>query len=480
LSATAINWLVVLVYFSITLGLGERLGRGQRDLSDYFLAGRRMPWWSACLSIVGTETSTLTFVGVPAIAYTGDLTFLQVALGYVVGRFLVAWWLVPAYFAGEIETAYQVLADRFGERAQAAASLVFLVSRSLADGVRLFATALVLQALLPMPLWVAISGVAGVTLIYTLRGGLRAVIWNDAVQLGIYMGGAVVALAILASRLPDGLAAALGTLAADGRLRVFDLAWDPSQAYTFWAGILGGAVLTMATHGTDQMFVQRLLSCGTIGSARRAVIGSGILVFAQMALFLLIGSLLAVFFSAYPPEPALTTPDQAFPRFIADQMPPGLGGLVIAAVFAAAMSTLSSSMSSLASASTLDFALRGSRRRRLDDEASLRLSRRSTLVWAFVLAAVAGMAQAWGSVLEAGLTITSITFGGVLGIFLVAALGWRLSDRAAVAALLTGVLAALVVQQTTTLAWTWLTPLGALATLLVAALAGDRSPASER
>lgn len=475
MSVTAINWLVVLAYFAATLMLGERLGRGQRDLSDYFLAGRRMPWWSACLSIVGTETSTLTFVGVPAIAFTGDLTFLQVALGYVVGRFLVAWWLIPGYFAGEIETAYQLLGSRFGDRVQAVASVVFLVSRSLADGVRLFATALVLQALLPISLWVAIASVAGVTLIYTLRGGLRAVIWNDAVQLGVYMGGALIALLLLASRLPEGLPAALAELSGAGRLRVLDFALDPTLAYTFWAGILGGGVLTMATHGTDQMFVQRLLACGTIGSARRAVIGSGLLVFAQMGLFLAIGSLLSVFFAASPPSPPLTSPDQAFPRFIVDQMPPGLGGLVIAAVFAAAMSTLSSSMSSLASASTLDFALRGARRGTVDVEASLRLSRWSTLIWAVVLAAVAGLAQAWGSVLEAGLTITSITFGGVLGIFLVAALGWRLRDGAAVAALLAGVVAALAAQQGTSLAWTWLTPLGTMVTLGVAALARDRS-----
>jgi len=219
------------------------------------------------------------------------------------------------------------------------------------------------------------------------------------------------------------LSATVAELAAADKLRFLDLSWDPTVAYTFWAGLLGGAVLTMATHGTDQMFVQRLLACGNVGAARRAVIGSGFLVFGQMALFLLLGALLSVFYVAVPPDPALASADQAFPRFIADHMPPGLAGLVIAAVFAAAMSTLSSSMSSLASASTLDFWLRGAGRGDVGAELSLRISRASTFGWAVVLALVAGLAQAWGSVLEAGLTITSITFGGVLGIFLVAALG---------------------------------------------------------
>ena len=202
MSAIMIDWAVVLAYFAGTIWLGSRLGRGQRDLEDYFLAGRRTPWLAASLSIVGTETSTLTFVGVPAIAFTGNLGFLQVAAGYVLGRLLVAWWLVPAYFEGRIHTAYELLAHRFGERVRRFSSGVFLVSRVLADGVRLFATALVLQALLPMPLPVAILLVTGVTLYYTMRGGLRAVIWNDAVQLVVYVGGAAIAAWILLQSLP--------------------------------------------------------------------------------------------------------------------------------------------------------------------------------------------------------------------------------------------------------------------------------------
>ena len=472
-TATMIDWAVVLAYFAGTIWLGSRLGRGQRDLEDYFLAGRRTPWLAASLSIVGTETSTLTFVGVPAIAFTGDLGFLQVAAGYVVGRFLVAWWLVPAYFEGRIHTAYELLESRFGDRVRRFSSGVFLVSRVLADGVRLFATALVLQALLPMPLPVAILLVTGVTLYYTMRGGLRAVIWNDAVQLVVYVGGAALAAWILVRALPGGWAGALPGLEAAGKLRVFDFGWGWERPYTFWAGIVGGAFLTMATHGTDQMFVQRLLACRSAGDARKAVVTSGVLVFGQMVLFLLIGALLFSFYGEFPPATPFESADQVFPRFIASELPAGLGGLVIAAVFAAAMSTLSSSMSSLASASTFDFG----RRLKGSDAAALRASRVLTAGWAAALAGVAVLARAWGSVLEAGLTITSITFGPVLGVFGLGVLGRRIRESTVLAAMGVGLLVAAGAQLFTPLAWTWLTPLGAVVTFGLGWILGDRSAA---
>lgn len=462
-----VDWIIVLAYFAATVWLGERVGRGQTSVDDYFLAGRRMPWWSTALSIVGTETSTLTFVGVPAIAFGGDLGFLQVAAGYVVGRMVVAWLLVPAYFEGRISTAYELLARRFGGAVQQLASAIFIVSRCLADGVRLFATALVLQALLPMPLSVAIGAVTGVTLIYTLRGGLKAVIWNDAVQLLVYLAGAGAATLILLGKIPGGWAGAREVLEPLGKLDVLHWEWSWASPYTVWAGVLGGAALTTATHGTDQMFVQRLLACGTVRDSRRAVIASGLLVFAQMGLFLVIGSLLFVFYRPQGAALPFADADQAFPYFIAHELPAGLGGLVIAAVFAAAMSTLSSSMSSLASASTLDFALR---RRGGTGAGAMRLSHRATAVWAGVLALVAVVARSWGSVLEAGLTITSITFGGVLGVFLLGLSRWRLPQAAVALALAAGVAASLLAQQLTPLAWTWLTPLGAVVTVAAGAL----------
>ena len=469
--AAMIDWAVVLAYFAGTIWLGSRLGRGQRDLEDYFLAGRRTPWLAASLSIVGTETSTLTFVGVPAIAFTGDLGFLQVAAGYVVGRFLVAWWLVPAYFEGRIHTAYELLESRFGDRVRRFSSGVFLVSRVLADGVRLFATALVLQALLPMPLPVAILMVTGVTLYYTMRGGLRAVIWNDAVQLVVYVGGAALAAWILVRALPGGWAGALPGLEAAGKLRVFDFGWGWERPYTFWAGIVGGAFLTMATHGTDQMFVQRLLACRTASDARKAVVTSGVLVFGQMVLFLFIGALLFSFYTEFPLSTPFESADQVFPRFIATELPAGLGGLVIAAVFAAAMSTLSSSMSSLASASTFDFGRRLTR----SDEAALRASRILTAGWAVALAGVAVLARAWGSVLEAGLTITSITFGPVLGVFGLGVAGRRVQESAVLIAMGVGFFVAAGAQVFTPLAWPWLTPLGAVVTFGLGWLLSDRS-----
>ncbi len=474
MSPAAINAVIVAVYFALTIWIGRRFAGPQGSLDDYLLAGRDMPWWAAAFSIVATETSTLTFIGLPGIAFGGDLTFLQVALGYVVGRFFVAAVLVPGYFDGRYSTAYEVLAHRFGGNAQTTASLIFVINRVLADGVRLFATALVLVALLPLGLPealrlpVSIGLVIGVTLYYTLRGGLRAVIWNDVVQQVIYVGGAGLSALILLSRIPGGWSAARADLAAAGKLTWLNPAIDFSIPYTLLGGLVGGAVLTAATHGTDQMFVQRLLATGSRRGARKAVIASGVLVFAQIALFLWIGTLLFAFYQAAPPSQPFGANDTVFPRFIAEELPVGLGGLVIAAVFAAAMSTLSSSLSSLASTSTLDLWGRMSSTSASGDTAmlaALRLSRRFTVVWAVALAGVAFLAQAWGSVLEAGLTITSITFGAVLGIFLVGQTRWRLSANQASIAMIVGIVVLVVVQLGGNLAWTWYTLLGAFVTI---------------
>lgn len=528
MSGAAISWGIVVAYLSATVWLGRRLGRGQRTVEDYFLAGRRMPWWAASLSIVGTETSTLTFVGVPAIAYGGDFTFLQVALGYVVGRIGVAAVLVPGYFKGELQTAYELLAGRFGGRVRTLSSAVFMASRCLADGVRLFATALVLQVLLPrgalelvglpaetsqdVVLLVAILLVAGVTLAYTLIGGLRAVIWNDVVQLLLYLVGAGVAAWTLLAAIPGGWQGAAGMLRPADKLRWLELGWDISNPYTFWAGLVGGAVLTAATHGTDQMFVQRLLACGDRRRAQLALIVSGVVVFAQMALFLWIGGLLYAFYTVQPPAVEFVTNDQVFPRFIAEQLPPAIGGLVIAALLAAAMSTLSSSLSSLASASTLDVWARrrgaGERRSaaenagrdgggsRPDDSTEqdataaqaapgLQASRWMTAAWAAALAGVALLARSVDSVLEAGLSITSVTFGGVLGIFLVGLTSWRLGEGRAAVAMGAGIAVMLLVVLAPAVpvlaaplravglegvAWTWYTSIGATTTFLCAAL----------
>ena len=491
MTSITVNALIVAAYFALTLWIGRRFSGPQGSLDDYMLAGRNMPWWAAAFSIVATETSTLTFIGLPGIAYGGNLTFLQVALGYVVGRFFVAMVLVQTYFNGRFSTAYQVLALRFGSSAQTTASLVFIVNRVMADGVRLFATALVLIELLPLGipvvarLPVSIGLIIGVTLYYTVRGGLRAVIWNDFVQQIIYVGGAALAGWILLHRLPGGWTNVTAGLVEAGKLQWLDANFDFSAEffavpYTFLGGIIGGAVLTAATHGTDQMFVQRLLATGSPKRAKQAVIASGFLVFAQVLLFLSIGSLLYAFYQTAPPAVPFASNDSVFPRFIAEELPLGLGGLVIAAVFAAAMSTLSSSLNSLASASTIDL-WRRSVRSGLPDEvydnvteqgvqAELTMSHRFTVAWAFGLALVAFVAQAWGSVLEAGLTITSITFGAVLGIFVVGRVGWRLGGYQASIAMLVGIGVLLFVHIQGTIARTWYTLLGALVTITCAGL----------
>lgn len=492
MTPVVVNALIVVAYFVLTLWIGRRFAGPQGSLDDYILAGRNIPWWASAFSIVATETSTLTFIGLPGIAYGGNLTFLQVALGYVVGRFFVAGVLVQSYFDGRFSTAYQLLALRFGGSAQTTAALVFVANRVMADGVRLFATALVLIELLPLGvpavarLPISIGLVIGVTLYYTLRGGLRAVIWNDFVQQIIYVGGAALSGWILLRRIPGGWTNVTTELADAGKLRWLDFSFEFgleffAVPYTFLGGIIGGAVLTAATHGTDQMFVQRLLATGSPRRAKQAVVASGILVFAQIALFLSIGALLYAFYQSVPPTVPFASNDTVFPRFIAEELPLGLGGLVIAAVFAAAMSTLSSSLSSLASVSTIDLWRRAVGGSGPEDELrggndeqgtqyALRMSHRFTVLWAFGLALVAFVAQAWGSVLEAGLTITSITFGAILGIFLVGQAGWRLGAYQASTAMLVGIGVLLFVHVQGGIAWTWYTLLGALVTIACAGL----------
>jgi len=352
---TALDYAVLSFYLVASAVLGALIGRGQKNINDYFLAGKQVPWWAISFSIVATETSTLTFIGVPAIAYAGNLAFLQVILGYFFGRLLVSFFLIPSYFKGEIQTAYEVLNLRFGRQVQNFSAFLFQASRSLADGVRLFATGLVLSVVTDISDQWSVVMIGVVTIIYTLYGGMRAVIWNDVIQLLIYITGATLAFFIILNRIPGGWSEVVSLAAPLNKFQFLDFTLSFSVAYTFWAGLLGGSFITFATHGTDQMMVQRYLACGNKKGSQLALILSGFLVFAQFLLFLIIGVMLYAFYQHFPLDQELEQMDRIFPIFIVQQMPPGISGLIIAAIFAAAMSTLSSSLNSLASSSVNDF-----------------------------------------------------------------------------------------------------------------------------
>jgi solute:Na+ symporter, SSS family len=485
---SAVDYAVLAIYLvGITL-FGSRFRRSHHSVKDYFLGNRQTPWVVISLSIVATETSTLTLVGVPALAYTvyarpeqgGSFTYLQVVAGYVIARFVISWLLIPAYFQGEMLTAYELLNRRFGHQAKHFAASLFLVMRALAEGVRVFAASLVLAAVLGasvpgLPhLWLwSIIIVGLLTLVYTFEGGIAAVIWTDLVQLVIYIGGSLLAAYMLLHLVPGGWFAITADARASGKLQVISWSWDFSVPFTFWAGVIGGCFLTMASHGTDQLLVQRLLTCRNQRESQFALILSGFVVFAQFVLFLTIGMMLHAYYAGHA-LPPMATNDEIFPAFIVRSLPHGIAGLVIAAIFAAAMSNLSGSLNSLASSTVLDFYQPIAGRFAEDDRSMLRLSRWLTAAWGLVLIAIAILARGWGSVFTVGLTIASIVYGPMLGAFLLGVLTTTATERGAMAGIGVSLAAMIAVRIFTPLAWTWYVLAGTTICVVVGMLVSRR------
>ena len=424
---TPIDYVVIAAYLLGVVGFGIWAGGRQRSADDYFLGGRDLPWWAVCFSVVATETSTLTVVGVPAVAYGGTLTFLQITLGYLVGRMVVGHFLLPRYYAGQLQTAYAFLGQRFGGRMQAVASVTFLGTRLLADGVRLFATAIPIKVIatmagLDVSYFAVIAVIGGVTALYTLVGGLRAVVWMDVVQMGLYVGGALAAIGFLLGDVPSGW---WNDAVAAGKTTVIDLGLDQSvgrwvtQPYTLGTAVVGGAIFSMASHGTDQLIVQRLLACRNERDGRKALLGSALVVMVQFALFLGVGLLLWAHYGGASVEAlGLQRGDEVFPKYIVEGLPPGLSGLILAGIVAAAMSSLSSSLNALASSSLNDLYEQATGRS-LDVDRGLRVSRLLTLGWGVVFIGFASLFRdSSNPVVELGLSIASFTYGSLLGAFL--------------------------------------------------------------
>jgi SSS family transporter len=456
---------VIAAYVAGCTALGAWMGSKATGLKGYFLGESDIPAWAVMISIVATETSTVTFLSVPGVAYKtgGDFTFLQLPLGYVLGRIVIAVVLLPAYFRGEIQTAYQVLDERFGGPTRKTSSLLFLVSRALGDGLRLFLASKVLQQLTGWPIVAAILTVGAITVVYTFLGGMKAVIWTDVIQFSVYILGAIVSLVILARTLPGGFDRILAEASASGKFRVLDFSWDLTRPYTFWAGVLGGMVLNTATHGADQMMVQRYLSARSRRQAASALVASGFVVLAQFALFLFIGASLWVFYREFPPDFGTSSTggrsfgsDDAFSYFIVNYLPTGLLGLVIAAIFSSAMGTLAGSLNSASSAILNDFyrPLTG----HSDERWLVRVSRGLTIAWGAVLIGVALLAtgiDASKSLVDSVLAIAAFTFGIVLGVFLLGVLTRRVDQRHALTGMLVGIVTVSYVTFATPLAYPW-------------------------
>jgi SSS family solute:Na+ symporter len=464
----AIDFSILALYLAGITLFGAHFRRGQKDLRDYFLGGRTAPWWAIACSIVATETSTLTIISTPGIAYGGNLGFLQLVLGYLLARVILCVVLIPQYFKGEFYTAYQLLEMRFGRRMKSAAAVVFLGTRALAEGVRISAIGKVVSVAFGTGDQISILIVAVLTLFYTFEGGMRAVIWTDVIQFLLYLTGSIVAFFLLLHKIPGGWhSVTLAAAAAGGKLSMFNFAFSLTQSYTFWSGLIGGTFLTMASHGTDQTIVQRLLSARNERDSKTALLASGVVVFIQFALFLVIGVMLFVYLRHAGPVLATSDPDRIFPEFIVRDMPVGLAGIVLASIFAIAMSNASGSLNSLASSSIMDLSRKSGNGA---GHGLLGKSRAMTLVWGAVLCLL-GLVR-WGPVLVAGLTIASITYGATLGVFLLGIWSRRANESGALTGFVTGLCVMMAISLfRVPLAWTWYVVAGTIVTFTIGSLA---------
>jgi solute:Na+ symporter, SSS family len=462
---------VIAAYLAGVTLFGLHFRSQSRTLKSYFLAGKSIPWWAISLSIVAAETSTLTIISVPGLAYEKNFGFLQLVLGYLIGRIVVSLILIPQYFRGELVTAYQLIDRRFGKRLHLLVAGIFLATRAAAEGVRVFAVAIVIRAAMGALLSgmsdisrdvCAIGIVTLLTLAYTFEGGLAAVIWTDVVQLAIYIAGTLTAVFTILHLAPGGWPAIHSIAASAGKFHLFDFSFNLTSTYTLWSGVIGGAFLTTASHGVDQLIVQRLLAARTQRQSQAALLSSGVIVFVQFALFLLIGAMLFAFYRLNPPAAPFTRSDMIFPTFIVTRMPHLASGLLIAAILAAAMSNLSAALNALSSTTIVDFY---SRLRPQSSEARrVQLSRTTTIVWALVLFVLAILARNGGKVIEAGLSIASVAYGALLGVFLLGVLTKKASERGAIVGFAIGFALNVYLWLATPITFTWYVPIGSLVT----------------
>lgn len=469
---TAILNLIIIIYLVGIAILGKIMGGKQTNIKDYFLGAEEVPWLAVCFAIVAAETSTLTFISIPGLAYLTNLNFLQVTFGYLLGRIVISYVLLPLYFKGGLETAYSFLESRFGKRTRSVASTTFIFTRLAADGVRLFATAIPIKLMLDVSYPVAIVIIAIVTLFYTYTGGIKGVIWVDALQMLIYLGGAGIALYLLAGMVPGGFGSIFTLPELTSKLQIFNL--DPggslagffAQPYSLLAGLIGGAFLSMASHGVDQLVVQRLLATGNLKSARKAIITSGVIVIAQFALFLVIGVLLFAYYGKLDMKS-----DEIFPMFIIKEMPVIPAGIIIAGLLAAAMSTLAGSISSITSSTVYDLLIPNFKKA-FSDEKKLQLSKMFTLIWAGILVFSAFFFMNTDKVIvELALSIASFTYGALLGTFLLGVFVKKAGQREAIIAFFAGIILLIFVITFKLVGWTWYTLAGVIGTMLVGAIA---------
>ena len=457
---------VLVAYVVAITAFGTWLGRRRRSVADYFLAGRTVPWWAIASCVVATETSTLTFIGAPGTAYNGNWTFLQLVFGYVIGRFVIAFVFLPAYFRGQVYTSYELLQRRFGGAVRATSAGIFLAYRTLGDGIRLHAAALVLSVAAGRPdlEWIAIAVLGVAMILYTEEGGVTATIWTDTIQMFVYLAGALVCLFAVIHLLPGGVGAAMAAAASADKLRIIDTSWDLARPYTLAAGIVGGVFLTLATHGTDHYLVQRLLVARSRRDASVGLVLSGFLVLAQFALFLFLGTL----FWAHYGGRHFARGDEILPTFVSTELSAGWTGFILAAIVAAAMSP---SLNSMASTTVRDFYLPYVRPGATDAQ-QMRVGRAFTVVWGLAQMGVALLARGIDSALSEGLAALGYASGPTVGAFLLGVLTRTANSVGTMTGMIAGLAVSLgvgrfapIVLGRPGVAWTWNVAVGAVVTV---------------
>ncbi len=488
-----IDLIIIFGYLIGITAFGIWFSGRQETTEDYFVGSRSVPWWAIAMSIVATETSTITFVSVPGIAFAkgGNFQFLQLVFGYMLGRIVISLIFIPLYFKGELQTVYQLLGERFGSRVKMLASALFVIMRNIADGIRLLLTAIVLAAVYISfnpgsdPTTIIIGSIillGFVMIVFTFYGGMEAVIWVEVVQLVIYIGGAVAAAVVLLQNIDGGFSNVLALGEQFDKFSVFDFGWDITKTYTFWAGLFGGCFLTMSTHGTDQYLVQRYLCTSKPSSASLALLTSGAVVLGQFIGFLFIGVLLFAFYAPFdaleygqagvagsgvPATFPFAKGDQVFPNFITGHMPAGLSGLVVAAIFAAA---LSSSLNSIAATFVNDL-YKPFAKDKSDKHLVTAAGRLTVVIGIIQIAAAIIFMRSGESALALALSVASLINGPILGVFLVGAFLKNAREIHALIGMLASISLMLYILLSTKIAWTWYALIGSTVTFTIAFLA---------
>lgn len=468
--------IVLSLYFAISLAIGLWFGRGEKNTHDFFLGGRKQHWLLASISIIATEVSAVTLIAVPADAFRGDWNYLQAYAGSFLGRILIVYLLLPAFYGGAVTTVYEYLGQRFGPATRTTASLFFFVSRILGSGIRLLVASLALSEVFGWNLTVVVVGSTAIAMIYATFGGIKAILWTDLFQAIIFIGGAFVTVALLLAAIPGAWTDNLSAAYASGKMKVFTWSGGWNNEKLFWLLALNTVFTTMASMGTDQDLTQRMLTCPDLPKAQRSLLFNAFVTFPIPCTYLLIGTLLYQYYSGLPadavPERISTGSDRIYPFYIATAIPSGFGlrGLLVAAIFAAAMSSLASALGALASTAVTDI-YRPFRNRPIRDLAVSRgcgpvaeshylfVARLCTVFFGIVLIFVALLFQREDELLWTVLKLAGIVFGGLLGIFLLGVLtSGRGNDRVNVFAMVTSVallLAVMIIQEyeTSNLAW---------------------------